>query len=159
MELNHLVFHQKLEIENLKFKAIMLVIRFYRIGKRNQPSFKMVITDKRRSSKGGRFVEEVGFWNPLTKERTLKNDRIKYWLSVGAEPSPSIKNLLIEEKILDAKKIPVHKKKKGEAGKTGEAKPAGTSAKEPASAAKKETKPEPKKEEPKKEVAPEAPKA
>jgi len=148
----------------------MQVIRFYRIGKRNQPSFKIIITDKRRSSKGGRFVEQVGFWSPLTKERTLKIDRVKYWLSVGAEPSPSVRNMLIEEKILDAKKIPVHKKKKGEAAKAslaaggpakaGEAKPAGTSvpAQAPApQAVREETKTEPKKEAVPK--VPEAPKA
>ncbi len=138
----------------------MLVIRFYRVGKRNQPSFRLVITDKRRSSKGGRFVEEVGFWSPLTKERTLKKDRIKYWLSVGAEPSPSIKNLLIEEKILDAKKIPVHNiAKKGEE-KKGAEKPVQAPKAEAKQEAKAEApKTDTKKEEPKKQPAPEAPKA
>ncbi len=95
----------------------MLVIRFFRVGKRNQPCFRIVVTDKRRSSKGGRFTEEVGFWSPLTKEKALKGDRIKYWLSVGAKPSPSIHNLLVEEKIIEDKKIPVHKKSKKEAEK------------------------------------------
>jgi ribosomal protein S16 len=45
----------------------MLVIRFLRVGKKNQPSFKIVVVDKRRSSKSGSFLEEVGFYNPLTK--------------------------------------------------------------------------------------------
>ncbi len=95
----------------------MIVIRFFRIGKKNQPSFKIVVTDKRRSSKKGRFVEEVGFYNPITKEKILKKDRIQYWVSVGAKPSASIHNLLISEKILEGKKIPVHKKSKKEAAK------------------------------------------
>lgn len=90
----------------------MLVIRFFRIGKKNQPSFKIILTDKRKPPRGGRFVEEVGFWNPLTKEKILKAERIKYWLSKGAKPSNSVYNLLIKEKILKGKKIPVHKKKK-----------------------------------------------
>lgn len=90
----------------------MLVIRFLRVGKKNQPSFKIVVVDKRRSSKSGSFVEEVGFYNPLTKEKVLKAERIKYWISVGAKPSPTIYNLLISEKILEGKKIPKHNKPK-----------------------------------------------
>jgi len=90
----------------------MLVIRFLRVGKKNQPSFKIVITDKRWSARAGRFVVEVGFWNPLKKEKVLKPERIKYWLSVGAKPSPTVFNLLISEKIIEGKKIPVHKKAK-----------------------------------------------
>ena len=89
-----------------------MVIRLFRVGKKNQPSFKIVITDKRKSSTKGRFVEEVGFWNPLTKEKVLKIDRVKYWLSVGAKPSPTVFNLLISEKIIEGKKIDVHKKAK-----------------------------------------------
>jgi len=90
----------------------MLVIRLFRVGKKNQPSFKIVVTDKRRSTRAGRFVEEVGFYNPLTKEKVLKQERLKYWLSVGAKPSATIQNLLISEKITEGKKIPVHKKAK-----------------------------------------------
>ena len=92
----------------------MLVIRLFRVGKKNQPSFKIVVTDKRRSTRAGRFVEEVGFYNPLTKEKVLKSERLKYWLSVGAKPSATIQNLLISEKITEGKKIPVHKKSKKE---------------------------------------------
>ncbi|MDP2910668.1 MAG: 30S ribosomal protein S16 [bacterium] len=90
----------------------MLIIRFLRIGKRNQPSFKIVVIDKRRAPRGGRFVEEVGFWNPLTKNKSLKAERIKYWISKGAKPSDTVYNLLISEKIIQAKKIDVHKKSK-----------------------------------------------
>ncbi len=96
----------------------MLCIRFLRIGKKHQPCFKIVVTDKRRSPKGGRFVEEVGFWNPLTKEKILKAERIKYWMSKGAKPSDSVYNLLIKEKVCQGKKIPVHKKKRSSAEAT-----------------------------------------
>jgi len=93
----------------------MLVIRFFRVGKKNQPSFKIVVTNKKNPPLGGRFVEEVGFWNPLTKEKVLRVERIKYWISVGAKPSPSVFNLLVSEKILEGKKIKVHKKPKEKA--------------------------------------------
>lgn len=90
----------------------MLVIRFFRVGKKNQPSFKIVVTDKRNPPRGGRFVEEVGSWSPLTKEKLLKGERIKYWISKGAKPSDSVYNLLVSGKIIEGKKIPVHKLKK-----------------------------------------------
>ena len=50
-------------------------------------------------------MEVVGFFNPLTKEKKLKADRIKYWLSVGAQPSDTVHNLLVGEKIIKGKKI------------------------------------------------------
>ena len=90
----------------------MLVIRLFRVGKKNQPSFKIVVTDKRRPPRAGRFVEQVGFYNPATKEKVLKQERVRYWLSVGAKPSKTIYNLLVSEKIIEGKKIPVHKKAK-----------------------------------------------
>jgi len=90
----------------------MLVIRLLRIGKINQPVFKIVVTDKRNPPRGGVFVEDVGFLNSGKKERALKVERIKYWLSVGAKPSDTIYNMLVSEKIIEGKKIPLHKKSK-----------------------------------------------
>lgn len=90
----------------------MLVIRLFRTGKKNQAFFKIIVVDKRKSSKGGRFSDEVGFLNPKTKEKSLNKDKIKHWLSVGAKPSATIYNLLIAEKIIEGKKIAVHKKSK-----------------------------------------------
>ena len=97
----------------------MLMIRFMRIGRRNQPSFKIVVTEKTKSSTGGRFVEEVGFYNPVTKEKILKPERLKYWISQGAQTTPTVSNLLISEKVTEGEKTPKHKKsKKKEEAKT-----------------------------------------
>ncbi|MBL7142074.1 MAG: 30S ribosomal protein S16 [Candidatus Pacebacteria bacterium] len=90
----------------------MLVIRLLRTGKKNQPSFKIVVVEKEKSSTSGRYIEEVGFYNPLTKEKKLKAERIKYWISVGAHPSETIHNMLISQKIIEGKKIALHKKSK-----------------------------------------------
>ena len=90
----------------------MLVIRFFRVGKKNQPSFKIVVTDKRRPPRAGRFTEQVGFYNPVTKEKNFNKERIQYWVSKGAQPSPTAFNLFIKEGILQGKKIAVHKKSK-----------------------------------------------
>ncbi len=95
----------------------MLVIRFLRRGKKNQPFFRIVVTDKRNPPQGGRFLEILGFYNPLTKEKKVKTERVKYWLSVGAQPSDTVYNLLISEGVIKGKKLPVHSKaKKGKEG-------------------------------------------
>ena len=90
----------------------MLTIRLTRKGKKNQPFFRVVVIDKRRSSKGGRAVEEVGFVDPINKRKSLKGDRIKYWISKGAKPSDTIHNLLVSEKIITAPKIKLFNKSK-----------------------------------------------
>ena len=90
----------------------MLTIRFLRTSKKNQPFFRIVVTDKNNPPRGGNFLEILGFYNPLTKEKNLKAERIKYWIGVGAQPSDSIHNLLVSEKIIEGKKVDVHKKAK-----------------------------------------------
>jgi len=90
----------------------MVRIRLFRVGKKNQPFFKIVVIDRKAPPRGGRPVEILGFYNPLTKERSLKKDRILYWISVGAKPSDTVYNLLIKGGILKGKKIVLHKKKK-----------------------------------------------
>ncbi len=93
----------------------MLRIRFKRIGKKSQPSFRMVVTEKSNPAKGGRSAEEIGFYNPLTKEGGIKADRVKYWLKMGAQPSDSVYNFLVSKGILTGKKRPVHAKAKARA--------------------------------------------
>ncbi len=90
----------------------MLTIRLTRKGKKNQPFFRVVVIDKRRSSKGGRAVEELGYVNPLTKKNSLDKERVLHWLKVGAKASPRVHNLLVSEKIIDTPKINVFKVKK-----------------------------------------------
>jgi small subunit ribosomal protein S16 len=82
----------------------MLEIRLFRVGKKRQPSYKVVVTNKQNPPQGGQFIEQVGFYNPLTNEKTLKEDRIKYWLSVGAQASDTVHNMLITEKIIEGEK-------------------------------------------------------
>jgi len=90
----------------------MLVIRLSRVSKKNQPIYQVVVTDKKNPPKGGRFVEKVGSFSPLTKQKVLKKERIKYWLSVGAKPSVTVYNLLVREGVIVGKKRPAHKKPK-----------------------------------------------
>src|SRR3990167_3575434 len=85
----------------------MLKIRMQRSGRINQPSFRIVVTEHTSSPKAGKYVERVGFYNPASKERTLLEDRIKYWMSVGAKPSGTVHNMLVSVGLLNAKKIKV----------------------------------------------------
>ncbi len=90
----------------------MLTIRLRRIGRKNQPSFRVVVADNRVSASAGKFCEEVGFVNRVNKEIKLDREKIAYWMSKGARPSATVKNILIGEKAIEGKKIPVHAKSK-----------------------------------------------
>ena len=90
----------------------MLTIRLQRRGKKNQPFFKIIVTEEKNSSTRGRSVEELGFYNPLTKERSLNADRAKYWMSVGAQPSDTVYNMLVTDNVIEGKKRLKHKKSK-----------------------------------------------
>lgn len=89
----------------------MLVIRLSRRGKKGQPSFRLVVAEK-RSKLAGEAMEDLGSYSTFTKKATFNKERIKHWLSVGAKLTPSVQNLLVKEKILDLKKVAIHMKKK-----------------------------------------------
>ena len=73
----------------------MLTIRLTRKGKKNQPFFRVVVVDKRRSASGGRSIEEVGFVNPLTKQKSFKKERILQGLKRGARPNAKMNIFLL----------------------------------------------------------------
>ena len=81
-------------------------LRLRRMGKKNQPIYKMVAADS-RSPRDGKFLEAVGFYNPLTNPHTLdlQEDRIMYWLNVGAEPTHTVKSLLRQSGITLKKEL------------------------------------------------------
>jgi small subunit ribosomal protein S16 len=90
----------------------MLTLRYLRTGRKKQPSFRIVVVESARSPKSGDFVEQVGFYNPLTKEKKVNKERVEHWLSKGVQPSASVYNLLVREGIVKGEKISVHKKSK-----------------------------------------------
>ena len=85
----------------------MLKIRLQRTGRTNDPSFRVIVVEHTESAKTRSFVEQVGTYNPRTKEKNLVADRIKYWLSVGAKASGTVHNMLITTGITSGKKINV----------------------------------------------------
>lgn len=89
----------------------MLVIRLTRIGKKNQPAYRVILAEK-TSPVRGKFIEILGSYNPRLKQKALQVDRIKYWLSKGAQASATMHNLLVSEKIIEAKKVKAWQPKK-----------------------------------------------
>ena len=90
----------------------MLKIILQRIGRKNDPAFRVVLTDSKNSTKSGRFLEIVGTYNPKAGETKFETDRIKYWISKGAKLSDTMHNFLVHEKVIEGKKVNVLPKKK-----------------------------------------------
>ena len=89
----------------------MLSIRLQRVGRRNKPFYKIIVVEKTSGPKSGKFVEKVGFYDPIQKTRVINGERVKYWISVGAQVSDTLNNFLVSEKIIEGKKINVLPKK------------------------------------------------
>ena len=70
-------------------------IRLKRIGSKKRNIMRIVVADT-RSPRDGRFIEEIGYYNPTTDPATItiKKERAEYWLGVGAEPTVTVKNIL-----------------------------------------------------------------
>jgi small subunit ribosomal protein S16 len=102
----------------------MVVIRLSRVGKKNHPTFRIIASDKRKDTVGT-YLELLGHYDPhaTPTKIELNAERVKHWLSVGAQPSDSVHNLLVEKGIISAPKKVIAK---------APAKPAEATAAEPA---------------------------
>jgi small subunit ribosomal protein S16 len=89
----------------------MLKIRMQRTGRTNMPTFRIVVTEHTRGPKSANFVEKLGSYNPKTKERILNTERVKHWLSMGAQTSGTMHNMLVSTGVVEGKKINVLPKK------------------------------------------------
>ncbi len=89
----------------------MLRIRLARTGKKNKAQFRLVVAEKARAA-NKKFIEILGHYNPHSKEKVFKKERVQYWISKGAQPSPTVHNFLIDLKIIEGKKVISWKPKK-----------------------------------------------
>ncbi len=95
----------------------MLSIRLQRVGRKHDPSFRVVLTDSKNGTQSGKFLEIMGSYDARKGTPTLATDRIAHWVSKGAQTSPTVHNLLVKSGAIQSAKIHVGKKKKEQAKK------------------------------------------
>ncbi len=81
----------------------MLVIRFNRVGRHNRAQYRIVVQEKSKAP-GGRHIAVVGSYDPHSKNVVLKEEQIKDFISKGAQPSNSVHNLLVSNKVINKAK-------------------------------------------------------
>ena len=93
------------------------MVRLQRTGKRGQAYFRVVILEHTSRTKG-KYLELLGTYNPHQKEFKVKKDRIEYWISKGAQVSPTVNNLMVNYKVWNKPKMQSWKPKKKAPGAT-----------------------------------------
>lgn len=80
----------------------MVKIRLMRTGMKGAPSYRVVVADA-RSPRDGRIIENIGWYNPRTEPSTIQIDaeRARHWLQVGAQPSESVRSLLVRAHVIE----------------------------------------------------------
>jgi small subunit ribosomal protein S16 len=79
----------------------MLKLRLKKMGRKRQPSYRLVIMES-KNRRDGRAIDEVGYYNPITKESFFNSEKIIKWLENGVKPTDTVKGLLKKAKILIA---------------------------------------------------------
>lgn len=116
----------------------MLMLRLQRLGKLKNPSYRLIVSEKHKDTQSG-TLENLGIYNPIVTPKvvTLNKERINYWLSVGAQMSASVNNLLLKEGVIKGekqksvylsktRKEKINKKKADEEAKAASSKPTTT---------------------------------
>lgn len=88
----------------------MLAIKLQRIGKKHQPSYRVVVAEK-RSKMAAPPVEDLGFYDPSSKKLEIKAERVAHWLKTGAAPTVTVHNLLVKKGVHQAPPLAVRMKK------------------------------------------------
>lgn len=82
----------------------MLKIRLQRVGRKNEPHYRIVVAEHARSATSGNYVEMLGSYNPKSGLITVDKERAQHWIKNGAQTSDTVHNFLVAQKIVDAKK-------------------------------------------------------
>ncbi len=91
----------------------MLIIRLQRVGRKNDPTFRVVLTDSKNGPKSGKYLEILGSYDARKGKAQLEKDRITHWMSVGAKTSVTLNNILVANKVVKGgKKNAMPKRKK-----------------------------------------------
>lgn len=87
------------------------MMRLQRVGRKNDPSYRIVVTDKRTGVKSDNHVDRIGSYNPKLNHIQLDVEKAKEWLAKGVQPSDTMHNILVSQKVIEGKKINVLPKK------------------------------------------------
>lgn len=87
------------------------MMRLQRVGRRNNPSYRVVVTDKRTGPKSNKHVALLGSYNTKLNHVQIDGEKAAAWLAKGVQPSPTVHNLLVTQGVIKAKKINVLPKK------------------------------------------------
>ncbi|MBU6321655.1 MAG: 30S ribosomal protein S16 [Patescibacteria group bacterium] len=82
----------------------MLMIRLQRIGRKNDPAYRVSVLERARAARTGRVVETLGSYNPKTKQFAVDETSIKEWIGHGAKPTATLQNLFIAKGIITGEK-------------------------------------------------------
>ncbi len=90
----------------IHYSLSMLTIRLTRIGKKKQPAYRFIVSEKARDP-WGKALEILGAYNPLTNPATIsiERERVEYWISKGAQTSDTVRNIFIDQGILKGSKV------------------------------------------------------
>lgn len=77
----------------------MVKIRLSRTGRKNLPSYRVVVTPL-REKRDSKVIEHVGHYSPITKEFVINKERVQYWLSVGAQPTDTVKRQFVKHGVI-----------------------------------------------------------
>ncbi len=85
----------------------MLMIRLQRVGRKHEPTFRLVLTDSKNGPKSGKYVEVLGSYDPRRENKLEQFDveKIKYWIGKGAKLSDTMHNFFISKKVITGKKV------------------------------------------------------
>jgi small subunit ribosomal protein S16 len=82
----------------------MLMMRLQRVGRKNDPSFRIVVTDKRTGPKSDKHIDRLGSYNPKLNHVQIDAVKAKEWLEKGVQPSDTLHNILVSQKVIEGKK-------------------------------------------------------
>lgn len=89
----------------------MLKMRLQRVGRKNDPSYRVVVTDSRTGPKSNKHVDLLGSYSAKMNSFKVNGERVKEWIAKGVQVSPTVNNLLVTSQIIEGKKINVLPKK------------------------------------------------
>lgn len=82
----------------------MLMMRLQRVGRKNNPAYRVVVVDKRASTKSNKTIDLIGNYNPKLGQITINAEKAKHWLAQGVQASDTVHNMLVSQKVIEGKK-------------------------------------------------------